>query len=534
MLAVGIFIVSVVPLTLFACGSIGYVKTLSVREVEATAQQRVAHGARELSTYLRGKVTLLSTLINLHPIEHLREVETFASLLQMVNDNGRDSDIIALQLLAIDGSLLAHAGSSHEEDSRRDYKEAQWFNQVLMGGVAVSDVFVDQRGASNFIIALSDRRKTCVLRATINPLLLEAMLGRIQTTPNNEAYLLSVNGAHPAAGLKKQGHLNAIEHRMLKNYQQINVVQDKEFLYTSKWFNDSNWKLFLKTHFGTSLDGYYTYRNLAIYVVLVLSACSMLFSMIISRVIVRWIEKRDQQQKLLYSQLVHVEIIANIARIAASVAKDIGGPLQQIQKQADRVVKLHLQEETRYTNRYQNNQDALEKIQIHARCIRTIIDRLARFSQKIDSEYDIQLNWILREFLSFYEKEAEDRNIAINLHFDEQLPTIRTDGTQVQRLILDLIENALDAVGSDGQIDIITYCKSGEVCVQISDSGPGITSERMERLWQPFVVSRGASKGMGLNLSMYSNIVYTLGGKISTKDRPQGGMIVTLSLPVRG
>lgn len=226
--------------------------------------------------------------------------------------------------------------------------------------------------------------------------------------------------------------------------------------------------------------------------------------------------------------------MAEIGRIAAGIAKDINGPLQQIQKQANKVEYLVHQENIQHINRFKKNQNALDKIRIHARCIKTIFERLTHFSRKIGSEYNIQVNMILRELLFFYENEALDRNIVLNLQFDERLPTIRTDGSQVQHLLLNLIEKALDAVGVDGHIDIITYYKSGEVYVQIADSGPGITSERIKRLWQLFPVIRGTIMGVGLDLSMYSNFVYKLGGRISVKDRPRGGTLVTLSLPVSG
>jgi len=532
-LAAGIFIVTVVPIIFFACGSIAYVKDISIKELEVTAQRLVEHSTKDITTYLRSKVTLLSTLINLYPLEHLRDRKNLATLLQMVNDNGQDNDIVDLELINTDGDQLAHAGPNDKKDSSRNYQDTEWFKQVLARGVAVSDVFADHRDNRNFVIALTDPLKTCVLRATVNPLVLGAMLRSVRINPNNEAYILNVNGVLQTPGLRKDGNLNSIEKNMLNYYHKVEVSSDKEFLYISKWFDGNSWKLFLKTHLGTSLEAYYKYRELTICVVLVASACFTFFSIIMSKTIISWMEKRDQQQKRLYSQLVHVDKMANIGRIAAGIAKEINGPLQQIQKQAHKVEELIHQEKIEHINRFKKNQVALEKIQLHSRCIRTILDRLTRFSRKIGSKYDIQINWILREFLFFYEQEAKDRNIVLNLQFDEQLPTIRTDGSQVQQLLLNLTENALDAVGTDGQIDIVTYNKSGAVCVQIADNGPGITSERMERMWQPFAVSSGSGKGAGLNLSMYSNIVYKLGGRISTKERPQGGTLVTLCLPVR-
>ncbi len=522
-LAVGIFIGSIVPVILLACGSIRHVKAVSVKEMEGTAQRLVELGAKDIGTFLQGKIALLSTLIRLHPTEYLRDSKNLATLFQAVNDNGRDGDIVALELVDIGGRQLAHAGPDHREDSGANYRDTEWFKQVLVGGVAVSDVFTDHRANPHFVIALTDPLKTCVLLSTVNSLVLNTMLQSVRIDPNSQAYIFSANGVLQTPDLRQEVHLNAIENSLLKQHnKKVQVATDKEFLYASQWLDGKNWILVLKTHFDDSLGAYSTYRTLTIGVVLVISAFLLLFSIITSRIIIGWIEIRDQRQKRAHNQLVHVEKRANIGRIAAGIVKDINEPLQQIQKQASTVENLAHQEERQHINPCTTDQDVLDKIQFHAQRIRTILDRLSCFSRKIDSEYNIQVNWVLREFLSFYEKEAQDRDITFNLQFDEHLPTIRTDGSQVQQLLLKLIENALDAVGVAGHIDIITYNKSGEVHVQIADSGPGITCERMERLWQPFPVARGTDKGVWFDLSMYSNIVYQLGGSLSAKDRPQG------------
>jgi two-component system NtrC family sensor kinase len=177
---------------------------------------------------------------------------------------------------------------------------------------------------------------------------------------------------------------------------------------------------------------------------------------------------------------------------------------------------------------------ALAVIVQQARHIGAIVDRLRRLSRSTADDYEIHLNWLLREILCFFEKEAEAHNITLSRQFDEQLPPIRTDGSQVQQLLLALTENALDAVGADGRIDFITYATPGEVHVQIADSGAdGMTSERMDRLWQPLSIGLGSKRGEGARLSLYSSIVYRLGGRISAQERPQGGTLCTVSLPAR-
>jgi two-component system NtrC family sensor kinase len=146
----------------------------------------------------------------------------------------------------------------------------------------------------------------------------------------------------------------------------------------------------------------------------------------------------------------------------------------------------------------------------------------------------VHVNELLQETLSFLENEAHGNNIALNLQLDENLPTIRTEGSQVQQVLLNLIENALDAVGADGQIDIVTKRIKDELHIQIADNGPGIKPEVMKKLWEPFFTTKEPGKGTGLGLSICSDIAHKLGGTITAENRPQGGAVFTLKLPLRG
>jgi two-component system NtrC family sensor kinase len=173
------------------------------------------------------------------------------------------------------------------------------------------------------------------------------------------------------------------------------------------------------------------------------------------------------------------------------------------------------------------------KIRQHVNRAGAITHRLLGFSRKISAEYDVQLNELIHETISFLESEANSNNISISLHFDEAVPTIRTDGAQVQQALLNLIENSLDAVGFGGQIDITTSRSATEVCVQIADNGPGIKPEVMGKIWEPFYTTKEVGKGTGLGLSICNDIAHKLGGAITVENRPQGGALFTLKLPIR-
>ena len=412
--------------------------------------------------------------------------------------------------------------------------DSPWSSQVLVRGTHVSDVFTGYRDYPHFVIALTDPLKTYVLRATINSSIFNSLLYSAQIGPTGDAFILNSNGEFQTPSLQRATSLNPTEIKMLKHHPDTEVASDGTHLYASKWLNGNMWLLVVKTRITHNLEVYANYRTRNILTVLVISVLFLLFSIGISRLIVARLERTDREQNALDQQMAHIEKMANIGRLAAGIAHEINNPLQLIQMQAGWIEELLAEEKPEHIDNLAEYQNSVAKIKQHVNRAGTITHRLLGFSRKISAEYDVQVNEVLKETLSFLENEAHGNNIALNLQLDENLPTIRTEGSQVQQVLLNLIENALDAVGSDGQIDIITTRTKDELHVQIADNGPGIKPEVMKKLWEPFFTTKEPGKGTGLGLSICSDIAHKLGGTITAENRPQGGAVFTLKLPLRG
>jgi two-component system NtrC family sensor kinase len=132
------------------------------------------------------------------------------------------------------------------------------------------------------------------------------------------------------------------------------------------------------------------------------------------------------------------------------------------------------------------------------------------------------------------ENEAHYRDIRIQTAYDGDLPKITTDQTQLQQVFLNIIDNALDAIGKSGSIFITTaYHKGprGEVVIEISDTGPGIPKEVLGRIFDPFFTTKKANEGTGLGLSISYSIIEKLGGQIGVSSRLGIGTTFTIGLP---
>jgi two-component system NtrC family sensor kinase len=127
------------------------------------------------------------------------------------------------------------------------------------------------------------------------------------------------------------------------------------------------------------------------------------------------------------------------------------------------------------------------------RC-KTVTHHLLRFGRRIAPIQEmVDINEILAETVTLFESEASFRGIDINTTYDEQLPRISTDPTQLQQVFLNIVDNAIDAIGKSGTIEIRTSVNSAptrEIVIEISDNGPGIPKHVLGRIFDPFVTTK--------------------------------------------
>jgi len=168
------------------------------------------------------------------------------------------------------------------------------------------------------------------------------------------------------------------------------------------------------------------------------------------------------------------------------------------------------------------------------RC-RDITHKLLRFVRKTDIElksHDIHevIDGVVDGLLI---REMEVSNIEIIKNYGSSLPNLQTDKNQLQQVILNIINNGVDALeGHPGKISITTSCDDENINVSITDTGQGMSSEQMEKIFLPFFTTKEVGKGTGLGLSVSYGIVKNLKGMISVQSKLNKGSTFTLVLPI--
>ena len=147
----------------------------------------------------------------------------------------------------------------------------------------------------------------------------------------------------------------------------------------------------------------------------------------------------------------------------------------------------------------------------------------------------IALAALLESSLAPLRPQAESAGVALGLAVDAAAPTVRADRSQIERVVSNLVVNALRATPRGGRIDVRGTAESGHAVVSIRDTGIGIPPEHMPHLFEKFRQIPGSpSGGAGLGLSIARHIVESHGGRIRAQSQPGRGTTFTFTLPVAG
>ncbi|MBW1791524.1 MAG: two-component sensor histidine kinase, partial [Deltaproteobacteria bacterium] len=224
--------------------------------------------------------------------------------------------------------------------------------------------------------------------------------------------------------------------------------------------------------------------------------------------------------------------LASIGRLATGVAHEVNNPLAVIQQNAGLIQDLlEMVEKSQYSDTLDKSLKAVQNAV--DRC-KVITHRLLGFARRMDvSLEDIDINSLLQEVLGFLEKEAIYNYIKVETSFDENIPHIHSDHGQLQQVFLNIINNAIDAIGKDGVILIRSgMYDENHIELEICDSGCGIEEDSIETIFEPFYTTKEVGKGTGLGLSITYGLVKQLGGTIKVDSIVDRGSIFTIILPI--
>ena len=255
-----------------------------------------------------------------------------------------------------------------------------------------------------------------------------------------------------------------------------------------------------------------------------------------TRSMMKELQQMDRKKAASDEMAIQSSKMAALGKMAAGIAHEINNPLAVIGEKAGWMKDLLGLEEVAKSENFQELLDAVNKIEYHVVRAKTVTHRLLGFARRMEPmEERVNINEILDESIDFLENDARYRNIDIQTNYAPDLPLTTTDQAQLQQVFLNIINNAIDAIGKDGEITINTrpIKQNNRISIEISDNGPGISKEVLQKIFDPFFTTKEVGKGTGLGLSISYSIIEKLGGRIMVASDEGKGTTFTIYLPVR-
>lgn len=530
-LTIAFLVVIIIPTLTITSITTHNFKKYAIKKISINESRIIEHRADVIGLFLKQQEHLLSTLAGIYSIDYLSKQENLDSLFIAVNSSG---DIVDLQVIDSSGEQLAYVGPYRSNIAGKSYNKSPWFQEVLISGRHISDVFLGYRNKPHFVVAVTDPLKLFVFRATINSELFDSLLRSAQIGLSGDAFIINRNAEFQTSSLQGKKTVTLEEKKFLEYHEGTAAYVSGSNIYATRWINDGQWLLIIKSKIEDSLGPFYENRNLNFIIISITSILALSFAYMASLYMVSKIRKTDQERANIDHQMVQVEKMATIGRLAAGIAHEINNPLQMITTQSGWIEELLPEEDPNCIKNLEEYTEAIKKIRYHVRRAGNVTHRLLGFSRKISAEKEcVNINEIIEETVSFVENEAKNNNIVINRNLNKAIPKTMTDGPHLQQVFLNLFNNALDAVEQNGSIDITTRVDKKIIFVEIADSGPGIDPKIMNQIFDPFFTTKDPGKGTGLGMSICYDIMKKLGGAIRVKNRKEGGAIFTLAIPIR-
>ncbi len=233
------------------------------------------------------------------------------------------------------------------------------------------------------------------------------------------------------------------------------------------------------------------------------------------------------EQIILEQQLVRSQRMESIGTLAAGIAHEVGNPLTAISSLVQVIQRTSTDEFAKEKLELINSQ--VNRI---ARIIRELVD-FSRPSTHIVKPTNI--NRVVKEALNIVQYGKKVKEITFALALDEDLPEIRAVPDQIVQVFINILMNAIDSLeGRIGTITMQSRKKDHAVEIMIHDTGKGIESSALEKIFEPFYTTKTTGQGTGLGLWVSYGIVKSFGGDIFVESVPEKGSTFTVLFPWKG
>ena len=506
-------------------------------EIRLRTARLVSNTRRSVTFFLDERLSAIQFITRLQPCRDFGNSGQLREILENLKQSF--GGFVDLGIIDAEGNQRTYAGPFPL--AGKNYRDQEWFQQAVRKGHYISDVFLGYRRTPHLVIAVKHQLNDGsyhLLRATLDMERFNQLISGLEISGSGDALLINHRGALQTPSRLYGPVLQDIALPIPTFSSKTEVLEERNLkgeplIVGYAYIADSPFILMIvKQRKELMKEWYWTrvellgFLGLSIVVILIVILGTATY-------LVEQIYLADQRRVAMLHKVEYANKLASIGRLAAGVAHEINNPLAIINEKAGLIkdifsFKKEFQAEPRLIALMDSIIASVE------RCA-AVTRRLLRFARHMEvSIQTINLEEVVREVLGFIGKEAEYRDIAVSVQVQGEIPPFESDRGKLQQIFLNIINNALAAIGDGGRLDILLRrVDERSVSVTFIDNGRGIPAEDLKRVFEPFFTTKASQGGTGLGLSITYGLVQELGGSIQVESTVGKGTRFAVHLPLK-
>ena len=530
--------VSLIPLIFITV--VDYKVTQHSIEAESVARTTriISNTQRAISFFLAERKSALNFIINDNNCQELDNPQRLTSILKN-HQKSFGTGFMDLGIIGSAGYQQSYVGPYKLKG--QNYSDQAWYKEVVEHGAHISNVFLGYRKAPHFVIAVKSTMSNgsfFILRASIGIKPFEDLISNLELDGLGDAFLIDHAGALQTSS-RDFGNILDILPIPVPLFSKTSQVYEGEHKHGEKlvigyrFIDNSPFILMIVKNKRELMKPWFETRLKLI--AFLIGSITVILSVILwtSGYMIQRIKVADNKRLMSLHQVEHANKMASIGRLATNVAHEINNPLAIINEKAGLIKDLFV-----IKKEYSNDQKLIGIVDAILSSVKragTITKRLLTFARNFElSIQKINISELLVEIVSFFQKEADTRNIVVKLNIDKNTPEVESDQGKMQQIFVNIINNAFAAIDDGGHIDISTGKENDhQIYILFSDDGCGIQQDDIHRIFEPFFSTKTNRGGTGLGLSITYNLVQEIRGIVSVESKAGKGTTFKVILPLK-
>jgi len=413
----------------------------------------------------------------------------------------------------------------------KNYKETPWFKAIQQREYYVSDVFLGFRNDPHFIIGVKQMSGDgfWILRATVDTDYFERLVAEVLSKRDGDAYIVNKDGILQTTPRWGGKIMAQSEVKYMEPFKGVRQEERGGKIIMMAWLERVSWLCVAEFKREDIYSPLRNVRTVGIFVFVLGAMLIVLTVFLTTNYLFSRLETKRRNIRFLDQQLQHSSRMASSMKLASGFVREVNETLSNIDlvlSWVDDLAQGDLSgEESRTEVR-----ESLKQVRSELVRARRATDRFIKSTQSsLPIIREVRVQDLLAEIIELLDRELHFNRITVHRDYQDPLPSVQSDPSQLRQVFQNLIVNAVTAIGKDGVISITTRGTEEGLTISVADTGPGISRDRLEKIFDPLFTAK--PDGAGLGLSIGAGILRKLGGKISAKSDIGKGAVFTVEIP---